>query len=210
MSATATPPVPAPAPTATTPPPATGWPRPLRWTVDLFHAVNATGVFKGRRPMLIHGVLLEQGPMDEPHATALELLDGAMRAVFGSGWRVRGQLPLVLGTDNSPLPDMTIVPGSPRNSPGHPTTAALVVEVSDTSLTYDMTTKAELYATANIPEYWVLDLNARVLHVYRDPRPLANNLGAVAYQVHLTLGPTDGVQPLAAPAATVRVADLLP
>lgn len=208
MPTTATSPAPA---GATTPPPVTGWPRPLRWTVALFHAVNSTGVFAGRRPMLIHGVLLEQGPMNPPHATALELLAEALRAAFGSGWRLRQQLPLVLGQETDPLPDVAMVPGSARTAPpGHPTSASLVVEVSDTSLTYDMTTKAELYATASIPEYWVLDLNARQLHVFRDPAPLAANLGAVAYSTHLTLGPTDAVSPLAAPTGTVRVVDLLP
>lgn len=205
MSATATPL----APTGTiTPPPVTGWPRPLRWTVDLFHAVNATGVFAGRRPMLIRGVLLEQGPMNDPHADAIEISTETLRGVFGAGWRLRAQLPLRLGRDTDPMPDFVILPGNSRD--GRPTAASLVVEVSDTTLTFDMTTKAEVYATANIPEYWVLDLNARVLHVYRDPQPLPSNLGAGAYQTHLTFGPTDGVQPLAAPGHTISVANLLP
>jgi Uma2 family endonuclease len=179
--------------------------------VTLFHAVNSTGVFAGRRPMLIHGVLLEQGPMNPPHSTALDLIADALRVVFATGWRVRIQTPLVLGLDTDPEPDLSVVAGSARDfATTHPTSASLVVEVSDTSLTYDMTTKAELYATASIPEYWVLDLNARQLHVYRDPAPLAANLGASAYGTHLTLGPSDTVSPLSAPAGTVRVADLLP
>lgn len=194
----------------TTPPPASG-PRPLRWTVDTFHTANASGAFAGRRPMLIHGVLLEQGPMNEPHATALEKVTEFMRLAFGAGWRVRGQLPLVLSQDTDPLPDLAILPGNPLNPVrSHPTTAALVIEISDTTLTYDTTTKAELYATASIQEYWVLDLNARQLHVYRDPAPLSAPLSAVAYSTHLTLGPNDTVSPLAAPSSTILVADLLP
>lgn len=207
MSATAT----LPAPATTTPPPATGWPRPLCWTVDLFHAVNSTGVFKGRRPMLIHGVLLEQGPMNPPHATALDLTVEALRAVFGTGWRIRVQTPLVLGLALDPFPDVAVVAGNARDfAVAHPATASLVVEISDTTLTTDMTEKAELYATAHIPEYWVLDLNARCLHVYRDPATLPATLGATAYQTHLTLGPTDTVSPLAAPNSTITVSDLLP
>jgi Uma2 family endonuclease len=195
----------------TTPPPVTGWPRPLRWTVSLFHAVNSTGVFAGRRPMLIRGVLLEQGPMNEPHATALEKATEVLRLAFGPGWRVRGQLPLVLGQDTDPFPDLAIFPGDSRNpTRAHPTTASLVVEVSDTTLADDMTEKAELYATARVPEYWVVDINGNQLHVYRDPGPLPDELSAVAYSTHLTLGPNDTVAPLAAPTATVRVADLLP
>ncbi len=199
-----------PAPATTTPPPVPGWPRPLRWTVALFHAVNSTGVFAGRRPMLIHGVLLEQGPMNPPHALALELLVEALRTAFGNGWRFRVQTPLVLGQDTDPFPDVAILAGTARGETAHPTTATLVVEISDTSLTYDLGEKAELYATAGIQEYWVLDLNARQLHVHRDPAPLPNNLGATAYGTHLTSGPTDAVSPLAAPNANITVADLLP
>src|SRR4051794_24056874 len=101
MSAIAT----LPAPATITPPPATGWPRPLRWTVDLFHAVNSTGAFKGRRPMLIRGVLLERGPMNPPHAIAIEILSELLRTAFGRGWRIRSQLPLALGLETDPFPD---------------------------------------------------------------------------------------------------------
>jgi Uma2 family endonuclease len=161
--------------------------------------------------MLIRGVLLEQGPMNEPHATALEKVTELMRLTFGTGWRVRGQLPLVLGQDTDPLPDLAVLPGNSLNPVrAHPTTAALVIEVSDTTLTYDVTEKAELYATAGIADYWVLDLNARQLHVFRNPAPLPGNLGAIAYQTHDTLNPTDTVSPLAAPNSSIIVSDLLP
>jgi Uma2 family endonuclease len=179
--------------------------------VPTFHAANASGAFAGRRPILVRGVLLEQGPMNPPHAVGIELLTEAIRLVFGKGWCVRVQTPLVLGPDTDPLPDVTIVAGAPRDfATTHPTTAALVVEVSDTTLAFDTTDKAELYATAGIPDYWVLDLNGRQLHVFRDPAPLAAALGAVAYRFHDTLGANDTVAPLAAPTGAVRVADLLP
>ncbi len=54
-----------------------------------------------------------------------------------------------------------MIAGSRRGRTDHPTHAALVVEVAESTFFYDTTTKAELYATAKIPEYWVLDLNAR-------------------------------------------------
>lgn len=200
------------APAPATPPPAQPGPQPMRWTVALFHRVNSTGVWEGRRPVLIRGVILEQGPMNPPHAIALELLGEAVRTVFGAGWRIRAQLPLVLGLETDPFPDLAILPGSPRGATGHPTSASLVVEVSDMTLALDMTEKAVLYATAGIPDYWVIDLNARQLHVFRDPQPLPlpTELGATAYRTHLTLNAADSVSPLAAPNGTIRVADLLP
>ncbi|HVK15814.1 MAG TPA: Uma2 family endonuclease [Fimbriiglobus sp.] len=197
-----------PASVATPIPP--GPPRNLRWTVDQFHYLGDLGMFEGRRAMLIDGVIIEEGPMNPPHAIAGEKTEEAIRAVFGARWRVRVQKPLVLGQTTDPEPDVAVVQGTPQGTNTHPTTAELVVELSDTSLHFDTTTKAEWYATAGIPEYWVLDLPNRRLLVYRDPEPLPTGLGATAYRTHLTLGPTDSVSPLAAPGATIAVADLLP
>src|SRR5438477_1330456 len=106
-------------------------PRPLRWTCAEFHHFGDLGVFEGRRAMLIDGVILEEGPMNPPHAITLGLVGEALRTAFGSGWRIRGRSPLVLGQDLDPEPDFAVMAGTPRGSYGHPTTADLVVEVAD-------------------------------------------------------------------------------
>ena len=177
-------------------------PRPVRWTCAEFHRVGDLGVFEGRRAMLIDGVILEEGPMNPPHAITLELVEGAIRIAFGAGWRFRSQSPLVLGQHLDPEPDFAVMAGTPRGSSGHPTTADLVIEVADTSLDFDTNDKRLLYARAGIREYWVVDVNGRRLRVYRDPR-------AGDYAAQLSFGAADVVSPLAAPSATVRVADLL-
>lgn len=199
--------------TLTAPPPApilaTG-PTPKVWTVDEFHDLGESGLFEGRRAMLIHGQILEQGPMNSPHAIAHEATMAALQTAFGLGWRFRGQLPLVLGQTIDPMPDVAVVAGSFRGATGHPTSADLVVEISDTTMRYDTGEKMSLYAAAGLREYWVLDLNARTLLVYRDPGPDAAAVFGFAYASIQTLGPTDSVSPLAVPAALIRVADLLP
>ncbi len=184
-------------------------PRPLLWTVAEFHRVNGSGIWLGRRPILLRGVILEQGPMDPPHATGVALVTKALAAVFGTGWELRGQLPLVFGLHTDPIPDMAVVTGSARDYAAiHPTTAALVVEVRDTTLATDLTEKVELYAEAGIADYWVADVDGKRLLVFRDP--YQHPAGGFTYRTHLTLGPTDTVTPLAAPHASVKVADLLP
>lgn len=198
-----------------TPPPATAptYPRPLpqRWTVTEFNHMGDMGWFEGKRAFLLDGVIMEQGPMNPAHANSLGLLQYAIQAAFGAGWWPRVQMPLHVDEYNDPLPDLAVVPGGPRDySDIHPTTAALVVEVSDTTLRADLTEKAERYATANVPEYWVLDVVGRELHVFRDPQPLPAGLGATAYRTHTTHAPADTVSPLAVPTAAVRVGDLLP
>ena len=192
------------------PPP--GRPQPRRWTVAEFHRLWGLGLFGDRRPILLNGVILEQGPMDSPHANGVERTDAAVRTAFGigAGWRFRIQLPLVLGLDTDPVPDIAVVPGALVGDPPHPTTAALVIEVSDTTLDTDTTEKAEWYATAGVADYWVLDVTNRRLLVFRDPQPLARGLGATAYRKQTVFGPTDRVSPLAAPQASILVGDLLP
>jgi Uma2 family endonuclease len=187
-----------------------GPPRNLLWTVDQFHYLGDLGVFEGRRAMLIDGVIIEEGPMNPPHRIALELATEVIRGAFGVGWRVCVQMPLVLGQTTDPEPDVAVIAGSPRGNAVHPTTAALVIEVSDTSLRYDTTVKLGVYAAGGIAEYWVLDVNARQLLVFRDPKPDPAQTHGHGYATQLALGPTDSVSPLAVPNAAVKVADLLP
>jgi Uma2 family endonuclease len=185
-------------------------PRNLLWTVDQFHYLGDLGMFEGRRAMLIDGVIVEEGAMNPPHRIALELSTEALRTAFGPGWRVCVQMPLVLGQSTDPEPDIAVVAGSPRGAAAHPTAAALVVEVADSSLRYDTTVKLAVYAAGSIRDYWVVDVNARQLLVFRDPQADPAAPHGHTYLTQWTLGLADAVAPLAAPNGTVRVADLLP
>ena len=80
-----------------------------------------------------------------------------------------------------------------------------MVEVADSSLRFDTGEKLAWYAAAGVPEYWVLDVNGRQLLVYRDPDPAGRT-----YRTQLTFAEAESVSPLAAPTASLRVADLLP
>ena len=190
--------------TALLPPttPTGGGPRPRHWTCAEFHRFGDLGAFEGRRAMLIDGVIIEEGPMNPPHAVTLGLVEEAIRAAFGAGWWLRGQSPLVLGLDTDPEPDLAVVPGRPRDYAAHPTTAALVVEVADSSLDFDTEEKRRLYARSGILDYWVVDINGRRLLVYRGPQ---NG----DYTTRQSFDAAATVSPLALPPATVRVADLL-
>jgi Uma2 family endonuclease len=197
------------------PPPRATYPRvmplppssPARWTVAEFHRVRSSGVWDGRRTYLVRGVIWEQGPMNPPHATLVLIAQKVLDRLIPPGMCVRAQVPLLLGQDTDPFPDVAVVPGELEDyMTVHPTTAHLVVEVADTSLDEDTSTKAELYASGGIADYWVLDVNARRLLVFRDPRPYA---GTTTYRTTLTLTTADSVFPLAIPTASVRVSDLI-
>jgi Uma2 family endonuclease len=182
----------------------------MLWTVDQFHYLGDLGMFEGRRAWLVDGVIVEEGPMNPPHAIAATKTEDAVRDAFGKGYHVRVAKPLVLGQSTDPEPDVAAVVGKPGDYTSHPTTAALVVEVSDTSLRYDTSVKLSLYAAGGISEYWVVDVAGRQLLVFRDPKSDATQSHGHGYAAQLTLGPSDAISPLAAPNATVRVSDLLP
>jgi aryl-alcohol dehydrogenase-like predicted oxidoreductase len=108
-------------------------------------------------------------------------------------------------------PDVAVVAGSIGDyADAHPTTAVLVIEVADTSLAFDRTAKASLYAKAGIPEYWMLNLAVRCLAVSRDPRPDASQPYGFGYATQFTVEASGSVSPLALPEAVIQVADMLP
>jgi Uma2 family endonuclease len=180
-----------------------------KWSREDYYKLGELGLFRGRRVQLVFGEIVEMSPMGWQHALATSKTGDLLRLVFTPGFWVNEQRPF-RAAGSEPEPDVAVIPGAKSDYTDHPDRATLLVEVADTTLTFDTTTKAELYATAGVPEYWVVDVIARQLHVFRDPVPLPAGLGATAYRTHLALGQTDIVSPLAIPSATVAVADLLP
>jgi Uma2 family endonuclease len=185
-------------------------PRLRRWTRKEYYRLADMGFFNGQRVELIHGRIIKVPAMKNPHVAAVSLTGDVLRAAFGPGYWVRTQAPLRLAPLSEPEPDVAVVPGGPRDYTDHPTTALLVVEVSDTTLHFDRRVKSPLYARAGIADYWILNLVQRQLEVFRDPRPDPAQPGRVDYHKLSTLTPADAVATLAVPNATIPVADLLP
>lgn len=175
------------------------------WTREEYDRLVAAGAFHAEaRVQLIQGEIVETTPQSAAHATALRRLQKTLDAVFSEGYDVRAQLPLALGEQSEPEPDIAVVPGSLDDYRAHhPSTAALVVEIADTTLNFDRSRKQEVYARAQIPEYWIVNLADGMLEVYRDPR-------GSTYRTALRLTPGQAITPLAAPAAPLKIGDLLP
>jgi Uma2 family endonuclease len=181
---------------------------PNRYTREQYHELARLGHFDGKRVELVFGEIVEMSPVGWFHRGACRKLDRALTAAFaGCGWVDKNET-LDLG-HSEPVPDVAVFAGTFEDYSAHPTCALLVAEVADTTLNYDLTTKAELYATAGVPEYWVLDVNSRGLHVFRAPQPSAA-LGVISSRTRTTRAVGDCVSPLGAPHASIAVADLLP
>lgn len=191
--------------TAANPMPAT--PPRMRWTRERYDQCVEAGIFTTRDPIeLLDGEIFTMSPQYSPHATAVLLVEEALRAAFSPDCHVRSQLPIALDGQSEPEPDLTVVKGGPRDyTDAHPSKAELIVEVADSSLEYDRTRKLAAYARAGVPEYWIINLPDHVVEVFRQPRP-----GTADYALKEVLRPGQSLAPAARPDSAIPVHDLLP
>jgi Uma2 family endonuclease len=182
-----------------------------QWTRSEYYKIAEVGLFDGKHVELIEGQVIEMSPMGSRHRTAVILAGEALRQVFRPGYFVSTQCPLDFGEITEPEPDVAVIAGQVRDyAKAHPTTAVLLVEVADTSLTYDRTTKASLYAKAGIAEYWIVNLIERHLEVHRTPVADATQPYGFGYADITMRTATEVVTPLTMPQAAMAVAEVLP
>jgi len=175
-----------------------------RWTREEYERLVEQGFFQPEERLeLVDGLVIERKALSRLHAIGILLAQDALSFVFAEGFVIRPRMPLALGFDSEPEPDLAVVTGTPWDYPDvHPSTAILVVEVSDSSLFLDHH-KASLYARAEIPEYWLENLVDRCLEVYREPKD-----GVYTSRTVLLAG--DAVSPLSRPETVIPIASLLP
>ena len=170
------------------------------------------GFFQPGDPIeLIGGELMVAEPQGAAHYTAIRKTAKALELAFGPGWDVRTQGPVGLDDESEPEPDVAVVPGSLDDyRRAHPSRPVLTVEVSESSLRIDRQHKGSVYARAGLADYWVLNLVDRVLEVYREP--VADSAAPFGWRYGRSevFGADARVAPLAAPAASIPVARLLP
>jgi Uma2 family endonuclease len=142
-----------------------------RWTRSEYERMTEAGVLtENDRVELIGGEVLTVTPQKSPHATGVVLASEALRRVLTPDLHVRTQLPLALGDDSEPEPDIAVVSGSIRDyRDAHPESALLVIEVSDSTLAFDQHLKGSLYAREHVAEYWIVNLIELGVEIYRDP-----------------------------------------
>jgi hypothetical protein len=120
---------------------------------------------------LLEGWIVKKMTKSPRHRLATRLLRDALQRHVPQGWDVDSQDPVTLSA-SEPEPDATIVRGGPRDyADRHPGAGdvALVVEVSDSSLSRDRGIKKAIYAAARIAVYWVVNLLEGQIEVYSNP-----------------------------------------
>ena len=182
-----------------------------RWTrAEYDHLIELGILTPDNRLELLEGEIVRKMPQKAPHSAGVYRVTKAMNRVFAEGYMVRVLSPLALGERSEPEPDVAVVAGSVADfETKQPTTALLVIEVSDTTLRVDRTTKSSLYARAGIAEYAILNLNDRTLEVRRRPEPMRGQPLGFGYAETSVLQATDDWTPLATSQITIAVSELL-
>lgn len=176
-----------------------------RFTVAEYHHMAETGMFApDARVELIEGEVIDMPPIGSPHAGTVGFLGKRLERVVGDHALVFVQNPIFLDMHHEPQPDLMLLRSRPdfyRSSHPTPVDVFLIIEVADTSLSYDTQIKLPLYARHGIPEVWLVDLLNRRFIVHRTPT-------AVGFQEVRTLTNVSAVTPLLFPGITIDLSDL--
>jgi Uma2 family endonuclease len=186
-------------------------PQPICWSRAAYYRLAEQGWFQNQRVELINGDIYLMAAMNSPHRISINLTDKILQKVFSEGFFVSVQCPLSIGELSDPEPDVAVIAGDIRDYPdSHPSTAVLVVEVSDTTLGFDRKKKGSLYASAGVPDYWIINLLQRCLEVRRQPVNDSDAPFGWAYADTKIYRKGDTVSPLERPDEVIAVEDLLP
>jgi Uma2 family endonuclease len=176
-----------------------------QWSINDYHQMIENGLLSDRQVELINGQIINMAPELPIHrvtnrrgAKYLEALLGEQAVIFSAS-------PITLPDDGEPQPDICIaIPPESRYDQRHPQPDDIywLVEVSNSTLAYDLREKAHLYAEKLIQEYWVLDTTGRRLWQHRQPQD-----GRYCSVIAISSGK---ITPLAFPQVEVEVGQLFP
>lgn len=176
-----------------------------RFTVDEYYHMAETGILKpGARVELIEGEIVDMMPIGPFHSGSVYRLTRIFSRLSKSRWLVASQGPLRLDKHNEPEPDLMLLrPAKDDYTSAHPgpDDVFLVIEVADSSLAHDQTTKLPLYARFGIEEVWILNVPQKQLEIYRAPNFLGYESKTILHE--------GKAAPARFPDAEVDVAELL-
>jgi Uma2 family endonuclease len=184
-------------------------PRLKRWTKEEYNRLVERGAFdEDGHYYLFRGAIIEMSPMLARHAWAVTKGTKLLFSHFDpQQYDIRVQLPFDVPGESMPEPDLLVCTLRDGRRFPHPATAVLIIEVAETSLLHDRD-KAFEYAAAKVPEYWIVDLNAGRIEVYRNPVEDATALHGYRYADPVMVKSTDTFTFLAIANSRVRACDL--
>jgi Uma2 family endonuclease len=179
-----------------------------RFSVREFEKLDELGMLP-QRVELVDGWILEMEPVNNPHGICHYWLNLALTPVATPPRFLRSQGTHRFGSGWCPMPDFALLDEFPKAKALIDPLPRLVIEISETSLSYDLGEKRLRYAAAGVAEYWVADLSRQLLHVFRDPVVDAPE-PELAWRDASILKPGDIATPLCLPDLEVKVGDVMP
>jgi Uma2 family endonuclease len=148
-------------------------PVPARFTVDEFLRMDQAGVFEGHgRTELIDGEIYFMNAQYRPHARIkaqfYDALRDGLRAI-GSPLTALMEVTVSIPSGGAPQPDIVVTSEADGEGPVPAVSVVLLVEISDSTLGFDLGTKSRTYARAGLAEYWVVDIEHRCVHCHNSP-----------------------------------------
>ena len=178
-----------------------------KWTVKEYHKLGKIGIFNPEERLeLIEGNIIKISAKGTLHAAATRRTASLLHNLVGNQAAVYNKSPIALDDNSEPEPDIAVVRIDPFEYATHhptPSEVYLIIEVADSSLTFDREIKAKIYARSGIADYWVLNVGDRQLHVFRKP-------AVDGYQSEVILGETASISPTAFPAFNIAIQAMLP
>jgi Uma2 family endonuclease len=178
-----------------------------KWTVKEYHKLGEMGFFQPEeRVELVSGNIIRMSAKGTAHTSATRRTATLLRDLLENLAAVYTQDPIALDDNSEPEPDIAVVRIDPFDYATHhptPSEVYLIIEVADSSLVYDRQIKANIYARSGIVDYWVLNVNERQLHVFREP-------AEDGYQSEVILEENDSISPLQFPAFNIAIGEMLP
>lgn len=148
-------------------------PQRLRFSVDEYYQMIELGLLKDyEKAEIIEGELISKMPIGEKHSAIVERLSEILHDELGKSVSLRNQQPIKFSDYNEPQPDLAILQ---RRDDFYfyekpvPKDVLILIEVSDSTLKYDRDTKLALYAEAEIPEVWIINLPNNIIEVHQKP-----------------------------------------
>ena len=194
--------------TQTIAPPAAATQTPRRrFTVAEYYALGDAGILAHtERVQLLDGDIIVMPPIGNRHQSGTDRINYTMGIDLQGRAIVRNQGPVHLDESSAPQPDLTLLRWRDdfyeTAHPG-PADVLLLIEVADSTLAFDRTTKLRLYAQAGIPEVWIVNLRDRRVEAYTEPLD-----GEYANVRYFEIG--DTVSPQRFPDIALPVARIIP
>lgn len=174
-----------------------------RFTVEEYHRMGETGLFsEDDRVELIDGEIVEMTPIGWRHANCVTSLNMLLARFAEDHYMVSVQNPLIISEHGEPQPDLVLLERSPRGRLPAPEDVLLLVEVSDTTLSYDRNVKLPRYAAAGVPEVWIVDLEGHRVEVH-------SGSSAQGYSVTREFGPGESARSESVSGLSVDVDEVL-